>query len=128
MDILNRLISYLFFSIFSTTISRIFVVCGVSIEFEKTRLDCKKKRNPKKPPKIQKQKYLTLKKVVEDATFHIIIQYCKYLKKKNNDILQIWFSRFSKHVFQFLLCEPEGNDPLLEQAWTLSIHGCFVKK
>lgn len=82
MDILNRLISYLFFSIFSTTISRIFVVCGVSIEFEKTRLDCKKKTNPKKPPKIQTQKYLTLKKVVEDATFHIIIQYCKYLKKK----------------------------------------------
>lgn len=53
----------------STTISRIFVVRDLSIEFEKTRLDCTKQ------PANNKKKYiyLILKNVVEDATFHIII-------------------------------------------------------
>lgn len=55
----------------STTISRIFVVRDVSIEFEKTRLDCTKKN----PPEIKEYIYLTLKNVVKrrDILYHHIV-------------------------------------------------------
>lgn len=124
MDILNRLISYsFFFYIFHHDISNLRSLWRLHrVRENETRL------YKKKPTENPKTKILDFEEGClrrDIPYYHTILQ---IFKKKNNDILQIWFSRFSKHVFQFLLCEPEGNDPLLEQAWTLSIHGCFVKK
>lgn len=79
----------------STTISRIFVVRDVSIEFEKNETRLYKTTRQQ----LKKYIYLILKNVVEDATFHIIILLLQIFKTKN---------------FPFL--PYEGNDPLLEQA------------